>query len=297
MERAGLGAGRQALKHINKGQNEKMNRIIKVLDDSHLIRFTNWVDEEDGHMNPVFIAEFEHPSGRMNAFCKLYNPASKGLINEITGFLIARSYGIPQPQHAFLLFLSAAKLPRVGDIAERYGNEWMKGKPHFQIFCTSRLDGQNAALYFRRNGLLPEMLAEEVQQWRGYAPTVALDEHIAHTDRHSNNLLRLGKRKYAIIDNGRLVSEKGENWGTSELCNNRNYPNLLWDWVGGKDCQGRAIVSAEHHESEFKKIEPELVFWQNQLLPNPQENLSFRDFLQYRARETPCLLKNRFGLI
>ena len=83
----------------------------------------------------------------------------------------------------------------------------------------------------------------------------------------------------------------------SELCNNRNYPNLLWDWVGGKDCQSRAIVSAEHHESEFKKIEPELVFWQNQLLPNPQENLSFRDFLQYRARETPCLLKNRFGLI
>lgn len=35
---------------------EKMNRIIKVLDDSHLIRFTKWVDEEDGHLNPVFIA-------------------------------------------------------------------------------------------------------------------------------------------------------------------------------------------------------------------------------------------------
>lgn len=275
-----------------------MNRRIQVLNETHFIRFNNWIDEEDGHLNPVFIGEFAHPGGNVTAFCKLYAPDSKGIINEITGYLMAQALAIPQPRLAFIASISADHLPDLSTIAARPRNEWINQQTQITLFCAERLDGKSAALHF--SNPLNSELANDIANWQQYGATIALDENIAHTDRHFYNLIRLSKAHYAIIDNGKLISE---NWQANNLNPNRNYTNRLWEDVEmyrrqpyHPNTQSQIILAAEQHEAQAKSIEQELEFWQNQLL-NPNEKPQFQAFLQHRTKEAAWLLKQRFGQI
>lgn len=128
-----------------------MNKLIPVLSTNSFIRFNNWLDDTDGHLNPVFIGEFRHPAGNIEAFCKLYDTSKKGLINEIVGFLVAHALGISQPHHAFIIALPISSLPGFAAIARREENAWMQNKTADNVvcFCTSRLDGHSAAIHLR----------------------------------------------------------------------------------------------------------------------------------------------------
>lgn len=282
------------------------NRIIKVLTSESLIRFGDWINDKDGHLNPVFIGEFRHPDGDITAYCKLYDERKKGIINEIIGFLAAYALGISQPQHAFIAMLPSARLPGFAKTAKsREGNLWMQGKSNVLCFCTSRLDGYSAAIHLNRpidSGW--NELCEDIARWQEYGAAVALDENIAHTDRHANNLLRLGRQQYALIDNGRLVNGGDEQWDCTMLDAGRLYDNRLFSLLkhrsGGSPSNGeigsKAVLCAEQHPHKLKSIEEELLFWLNTFLVEP-EGQTFRQFLTDRTKGLPCLLKHRFSLM
>ena len=284
-----------------------MNKIIKVLNEDHFIRFNNWLGNEDGHLNPVFIGEFSHPTaGNTNAFCKLYNPNAKGLINEIVGFLITGAFNVKQPDYAFIALLPREKIPDWQLIAERRDNVWMQqGADNLICFCTSRLDGKSAAIHIctsEDNYLIPEV-ADDISKWPQYSAAIALDENIAHADRHFNNLLRLAKQSYAVIDNGRLVNEFAENWNIDMLQNQGEYPNKLIKAIQIRTCirpsttniHKKAILCADGHSDKFKQIEDELEFWLNTFLPEDEKS-AFQDFLINRTEEASWLLKRRFHI-
>lgn len=288
-----------------------MNKIIKVLQHGSLIRFNNWLDNETGHLNPVFIAEFDHPvAGNVIAFCKLYNPQGKGLINEIVGFLMAKALKIKQPDYAFVALIPKSELPDLANIAKRKDNKWLKLKncpDVLPVFCTSRLDGHSAAIHFNsqnQNDLIAP-LANDICQWEQYSAAIALDENIAHTDRHLNNLLRLGAKQYAVIDNGILISELTGNWHTDMLIKEKLFTNHLYEIVlnhrscskpSETDIQSKSILCSEQHAQDFSMIEKELLFWLNELLPS-DEKQAFYDFLSYRTKETSWLLKQRYNTL
>lgn len=289
-----------------------MNKLIPVLSTNSFIRFNNWLDDTDGHLNPVFIGEFRHPAGNIEAFCKLYDTSKKGLINEIVGFLVAHALGISQPHHAFIALLPIKSLPGFATVARRKENAWMQNKTDDTVmcFCTSRLDGHSAAIHLlSQNGIekliTEQEIATDIAKWDEYSSAVALDENIAHADRHFNNLLRLSKHKYALIDNGRLINSKDETWGCEMLDANRLYDNRLLSAMTHRKAttdpsterlQDEAIVHAERHEEKLKNIEGELDFWLNALLKEP-ESTAFRQFLTDRTKGLPCLLKRRFQLL
>ena len=286
-----------------------MNKLIPVLSTNSFNRFNNWLDDTDGHLNPVFIGEFRHPAGNIEAFCKLYDTSKKGLINEIVGFLVAHALGISQPHHAFIIALPISSLPGFASVARRKKNAWMQNKTAGDVicFCTSRLDGHSAAIHLlAQEGveklITQQEIATDVAGWDEYSSAVALDENIAHADRHFNNLLRLSKHKYALIDNGRLINSKDETWGCEMLDANRLYNNRLLSAMTHRKAttnpsterlQDEAIVHAEQHEEKLKNIEGELDFWLNALLKEP-ESTAFRQFLTDRTKGLPCLLKRRF---
>nr|DAR91436.1 MAG TPA: hypothetical protein [Caudoviricetes sp.] len=286
-----------------------MNKLILVLSSDSFIRFTKWLDDADGHLNPVFIGEFKHPAGNIEAFCKLYDTSGKGLINEIIGFLAAHALGISQPHHAFIALLPIKSLPGFAAVARRKENAWMQNKTDDTVmcFCTSRLDGHSAAIHLlSQNGIekliTEQEIATDIAKWEEYSSAVALDENIAHADRHFNNLLRLSKQKYALIDNGRLINGTSETWGCEMLDANQLYNNRLLRAMvvrtattkpSNNQLQDKAIVCAEQHEQKLKNIEEELDFWLNALLKEP-ESTAFRQFLTDRTKGLPCLLRRRF---
>ncbi|EGY53116.1 hypothetical protein [Neisseria shayeganii] len=286
-----------------------MNKLIPVLSTDSFIRFNNWLGDADGHLNPVFIGEFNHPAGKIEAFCKLYDTSKKGLINEIVGFLVAHALGISQPHHAFIVALPTTSLPKFADIARRKQNAWMQNKTADNVvcFCTSRLDGHSAAIHLLTQKGIEQLISQQeiatdIAKWDGYSSAIALDENIAHADRHFNNLLRLSKHKYALIDNGRLINSQDETWECEMLDANQLYNNRLLNAITHRKAtatpsterlQSTAIVHAEQHEEKLKNIEGELHFWLNALLKEP-ESTAFRQFLTDRTKGLPCLLRQRF---
>lgn len=271
------------------------------------------MDNETGHLNPVFIGEFEHPdAGNITAFCKIYNPDTKGLINEIIGFLMARALNIKQPDCAFITLIPKDRLPDLNHIAKRKDNKWLKLKncpDVLPLFCTSRLDGHSAAIHFNEKDTQDDLitpLANDISQWSQYSAAIALDETIAHTDRHLNNLLRLGSKQYAVIDNGILISELARSdWHSDMLQKDKLFTNCLYDIVmknrncrtpSQDDIQRQSIVCGEQHSHCINMIANELNFWLNKLLAQ-DERQALNEFLDYRIKETSWLLKQRYQIL
>jgi hypothetical protein len=284
-----------------------MPRIIQTLNEKAFVRFNNWLASDDHHVNPVFIGEFNHPiAGHTEAFCKLYNPLEKGLINEIVGYLITYAIGLKQPEYAFLSILPKEKLNEIAKLEKSSTYKWIREKKSVICFCTSRLDGHSAAVHLKPP-ITEEAItgiADDVSKWNEYGASIALDENIAHVDRHFNNLLRLGKQSYALIDNGRLINEKSENWNLSMLNSKQLYNNRILQAIDLRKCDkpatddiiAKSVLSAEMHTEKIKSIESEVTFWLNTLLPEI-ENDGFKKFLMDRTKDTPWLLKQRFNVI
>ena len=289
------------------------SHIIQVLNYNSFIRFNNWLDDSDGHLNPVFIGEFKHPKGNITAFCKLYDPSKKGLINEIIGYLFTHALNIKQPDTAFIAVLPTKLLPNLTKIAKRPANSWLdEGYNEVLCFCTSRLDGQSAAIHLSSLQYAPKyeidkllsIISDDVSRWSQYPAAIALDENIAHCDRHFNNLLRLRKEHYALIDNGRLINQKDEEWDVSMLDVNKNYnDNRILASLKIRSCKkpsdneiySAAINYSEYHKNKVNGIEQELNYWLKLLAPNESDALS--KFLTERTETISCLLKQRFNLI
>ncbi len=273
--------------------------IIETLSENNLLSFSCWVDGLDNHLSPVFIATFSHPShGAIEAFCKPYHEQSKGLFNEIVGFLIIKNHQLPQPRHAFLAVLSTQSIPSIKRQAKRQ-YAWLNDYENVICFCTARLDGHSAAIHLNEpiNPDLEDALIKEVTAWREYPAAIVNDEIIAHTDRHLNNLIRLKSGDFALIDNGRLISENSENWQLFQLNKNKQYRNLLYDLLPSHTEKRKKIIeNCMNSASIFAKIdaeiEKEIVHWAGLLLPS-DALMPYLEFQKYRKENAPCLTAHR----
>lgn len=275
------------------------NRIVQKIRKEGFRSFIDWVGVDDGHVNPVFVAKFIHPAlGKVEAFCKLYplTNDNRGLVNEITGFLFGHSLNVPQPEHAFI---ANVPLEKLRDISRIFAPEhWIRNvgdTKDWIAFCTTRLDGKSAAIHL--NDAEIQVVIEDVAGWIDLPRAVALDENIAHVDRHLNNLIRLGQKRYALIDNGRLVDGVSECWTKDMLAHDKLYRNRLseciWKHRPDEDSISSLInFSLDHHEA-FSRISEELAYWLKLLAPN--DYAEFENFLKARASDLEWLLKRRYN--
>ncbi len=272
--------------------------LIKRLPKDRFKSFIKWMDKSDGHSNPVFVATLQHPDpevGLVTAYCKIYahRTGNRSLINEITGYLFAHACGVPQPQNAFIAQIPISKLQ---DVESIFGDDhWLLKNQLYPAFCTTRLDGKSAAVYFSESD---KYLMEDISKWPDLPRTVALDENIAHTDRHLNNLMRIGRRKYAAIDNGRLVCEDNDSWTTDMLLPKKLYRNRLsekiWNHKPNKNVISHILLHAKDHEMAIDHIKDELLYWSKMFIPEPLERNAFQDFLEQRTKMISTLIAQRY---
>lgn len=222
----------------------------------------------------------------------------RGMVNEITGWLITHALGLPQPSQAYVV-----KVP-LGEL-ESPLPDWVrelkksKTKTHW-AFATAKLPAESAALNFKNEDI--PLLIDDVKKWEVLPRVVALDEHIANTDRHLNNLLRLGKAKYALIDNGRLAVEGSErNWQTAYLRPDNQFTNKLslhcWQDAPPVDKASIAVNAGSQHPDALSVVRDELMDWWERLIPDPVERSSFDHFITSRANTLSFLLSQRYRLL
>lgn len=270
--------------------------IIKIRDTGYL-SFINWVSAHDEHRGFVHIANFHHPEhGPCDAYVKLYETdVGKSLANEITAYLCAHALSITQPKHAFI-----ANIP-----LDRIKNPpgWIKrlSKTHktYPAFCTTRLDGHSAALRLPFESDLKHIV-DDVAKWPELERAVTLDENLASTDRHLNNLIRLAPKKYALIDGGRLANDEDGCWTISTLNALNLYRNRLservWDHKPKQQCIDKMIDSASTHSVLLEQVAEELRYWWSQLL-TPEDSVQFDKFLNDRTSNLGLLVRKRYGML
>jgi hypothetical protein len=272
-------------------------RVIAKIRDTAYLDFIEWVEAEDGHLSLVHIAAFAHPEhGACEAYVKLEpESTNKHIANEITSYLCAHALGIPQPEIAFVANIPLNRL--------RKPPQWIKALAKTQAimpaFCTKRLDGESAAIRVPATDI--PLLANEIAKWEFLEKAVALDDNIAQTDRHLNNLIRLSRNKYAIIDGGRLANQDSTScWNPSTLDALSLYRNRLsehiWSHKPSQRSVDQMLDNSQHHAVKLISVAEELKYWWRNLL-EPAECQAFANFLHHRSYHLEVLIRKRYGML
>lgn len=272
-------------------------RIIAKIQPLGYLNFIESVGHDDQHLGFVHIAAFHHPEhGACEAYVKL-EPTStlKHLANEITSYLCAHALGVPQPEFAFLANIPLARL--------RNSPGWIKKLAKTQAtmpaFCTKRLDGDSAAIRVP-DSKMPELISD-VAKWDCLEKAVSLDENLAQTDRHLNNLIRLSRGKYAVIDGGRLANlENDVYWNESTLETLKLYRNRLsekiWDHRPPQRSVDKMLNHSQEHADLLITVADELKYWWHHLLEH-SECQAFANFLHHRSHHLEVITRKRYRML
>lgn len=273
------------------------DRIIGIVRENGYRLFLGWAPKDDNHLGDVHVAHFSLPGrGSIEAYAKFYpceNGHNRGLVNEITGYLCGHALGIPQPDIAFIADIPLGRLPRA--------TGWLAGvkkkRKTYPAFCTLRLDGHSAAV--RVPDSLADPVKKEIERWEDLPRAVAMDEHIANTDRHLNNLIRLDRHRFAVIDNGRLANTEGPDWTQASLSPHALYRNRLSEHLWGhrppESHISKMLDLARHHPVAFAQIRDELEYWWSKLIPDEADHKAFRAFLEERTMNIDALIRLRYN--
>jgi len=274
------------------------NTRIRVIESQDWRGFVSW-NTGSGNLEAVCDATIYDSFAEKDCpVCvKFYPPDSRGIVNEVTGWLMADALKLPQPQAAYLIHVPLSSLAQPLP-------DWMRQikrdkAQHYWAFASARIDAQNAAKAFPKR---PDKMIGDILRWESLFGAVALDEHIANTDRHLNNLLRLGKGQYALIDNGRLAVENTEkDWQIERLDPNRNFRNTLSErcWQDKPDRATASAVIAEgvRHPDALGTVRDELEAWWRDLIFDDADRDAFRSFITERAALLSELLSTRYHLL
>lgn len=284
-----------------------MNKVINLLQPTAFRTFKGWISQ--GNINPVFVASMQINDGKKQAlqdvYCKIYpfTDNDRSLFNEIVGYLVANALGIPQPTHAYVALMDINHILN-NNLDKRLPDELvslLQKEQYYPVFCTDKIDKSQTAFDF--HGPTPSLI-NEMSKWKYLPDTLAMDNTIAHTDRHLNNILRTGVQTYHVIDNGRLATEDGAPWQASDLDFSRVYSNKLWMFSESRMQKSWKVISnnilhaCTSHSKAVNLCLEEINFWIKSLYGEQQIDYnSFTDFLLKRANDSEYYHAQRLHLL
>lgn len=267
---------------------DKAPMLVPILPPTAFLDFEHWLSP-GRHLSPVFTAHFTIAGKEQRMYCKPYRlREDKGLFNEIAGYIVAHSRGLPLPRNACLARIPAAAVPERRQHCRKI-YEWVQQTKLIPVFCTSAVQAL----------AIPESMREkDIADWPTLAAAVVLDDSIANTDRHPHNLLRTGKNQYILIDHGILLTETdlSGNWTAADIDGSKHYRNQLADLAAHHHKTAAVIDAAERLPGITPPAWNELQFWAKHLLTEEESEL-FLNFCRQREESASCLLKTRYNMI
>lgn len=251
---------------------------IDFLDSSKLCNVFGAPSE--GKMADTFLCALEWSDGtKTKAYAKCFsNARSRGLVNEITGFLLAKSAHIPVPARAGLLEIPAAAFPGVDPI-NFYKYAFVISEAVGETLVSSYLIGD-----LRKHASLVDL----VRNWTKLPEALAFDDWVANVDRNQGNILIRGPDDVILIDHSNLPFAL--NWKAAMLDPSEASLNTLALIVHGSATPTPSSVvlamqnAAKDHISAYNSVSTELRYWWDQLLNNDKISRdALETFIEKRA--------------
>jgi hypothetical protein len=224
--------------------------------------------------------------------------SSRGLLNEISSFILGRALGVPMAEHAFVCMIPLAKLAKPPSHHGWIGTLLKSNKAaEYPAFCTSRIAGGDAVI--EQNSVGKKLFAEDLRQWDALPLAARFDQHIFNTDRHLGNLRRTKKHTYALLDHGRLVTEDGD-WNQVDLVaqEQHKHPDRLLQkaWPDGCPTEkiNEILLHLGYHDTALSIALPELRWWWSRLA-GPADTAGFERFLVVRARSLKAMYQSEYN--
>ncbi|MCG9076222.1 hypothetical protein [Laribacter hongkongensis] len=232
-----------------------MSFTVPVLGQS---AFRNVLSRMDGFSSALMLANIEPTAGQVvQAYVKAFPPDSRGLINEVTGWILAGTRRLTQPRFAWLIWLPWEVITRTWPERD-WGDYDPAGYP---AFATLRLAGSvpNTRINHRSGSDLAELAS-----WPKLPDKIAFDEWVANADSNAGNLIRLAPGRFAGVDHGEIFG--GQYWEASTLPNWQGGSTKLWhivaDTYGRSELASAIRTAAAHHDSTLTGALPALyTFW------------------------------------
>lgn len=271
--------------------------LIAVLAADAFRSAYQWTSTAEQNVEAVVYASFSHPSaGVIDAYAKFYHPESRGMVNEITGWILAKACGLPVPSTAFIAMIPLQRLPQPLEGVARLAAA--NGRDVFPAFCTI-----DANPYGVPPIVDTQSLIDEIKRWRDLHGCVAFDEQSANADRHCKNLVRNGLRDFVLIDHGRLAWRiDAPNWGASIASSPLDqYANrlsaILWPNDPPKNDVSAIMLQGQNHREKTIRAWAELEKWVSILVPDVNDQDAWTSFLKTRSENFEALVSKRYNLL
>lgn len=261
---------------------------IKLLGSSAYLSFLEHVP--DGQSACTHVASVEVGGEEKQMYAKYYQPSTRELVNEVTGYLLAQAVNLPQPPTACIVKAPTKELRR------HFPAKTFPDRDHVPIWCVEKIPGNTPKqLYQCWND--PTFRAD-LARWRQLPGCAAFDDWTANTDRNTGNLVRTGRGQYWLIDHGILATSKA--WTGENLDPAGEFLNKLvaiaWDDAPKLPAKNAMYRASEHHSAGYQTAEAELNFWWNLLLIE-HEQQQLAEFLWRRAVSGPLRIAKRYLVI
>lgn len=193
-----------------------------------------------------------------NAFIKRFKKENEqGLINEITGYILAKHCKLPIPKYAALINTNNYQF----DIKDESFIPWG--------FITSALNGKTPQSVYELGDLAGcKQLLEHIASWGSVAEAIAFDDWIANEDRNSGNIIIEDKSNIFLIDHSHFPIDL--NWKADLLDPLYKSKNKLNESIYDSNCplpiKSKISEANSNHELYYKKAQNELNYWWDLLL-------------------------------
>lgn len=217
------------------------------------------------------------------------------LSNEVTGYILARSVGVPVPTKAGLARLPSSILD--GLPGENYS-------PY--AFVVAEASGESLVASFKARDLKAyKPLHDLLLSWSGFANAIAFDDWVANPDRNLGNVLVVGPENIVLIDHSDMPVSP--NWEAKDLDPSLDTSNKLieipFSGVLTADrarafidrIEPKVVEAAAKHDACYQSVNKEICQWWDRLLHgDDQRRESIEHFMSKRAITSPGRLKQRF---
>ncbi len=283
---------------------------IELYQPGQFITSHDWTHGRDGNINPVLHGQFSTEAGEyFDGYAKpfaIQDPREATImLNEVTGWLVARACGLPVPQRAFFIPLSLEELPAYAGASSLPASD-ANGK--VLSFVTQSVANTAIRAVYDSN-----LLLKEQSEWSMCNETIAFDEGVANADRHPFNLLRKAAGDFVLIDHGFLLHHEDmpypPHWDVDFLSQNagHSFRNVLHH--NAYICLSRTSPSvsatafsasevfAAKMEAAVRSVMFEMAFWSSKLLPGKSANWLQFLYSRIQRAQLSALMAKRFGVL
>lgn len=252
--------------------------MIEILGDGHH-RFA--VQRIDGFSSCLHLAAIVDAQGQHHtAFIKAFPTYSKGIANEIAGWVLSHKAGLPAPERAWIIGLQVGRLRRL--FPEQ---EWPGQNDDLMLtWATKSLSPVATDCYLSLDDA--DVWAERIQAWPQLHDAVIQAELLHNVDANAGNLVAIDETNFAVVDFADILG--GQDWSAATVKKLDYFHNklnhLAWGGLPGSEDQLELSQSMRRVAQAWYEARPVVAQWWSILIDRAKDREGGLAFVDRNAK-------------